>query len=123
MAPAAPGTLRRMERPALDAFTRWHRLAPPAIGTAQRLTGLHPDAVAWRAFAVGLMHAAGLGAVGAGVLFFVAANWQAFGSVGRFALLQVALLACVGVALWRPPPSPPGQTALTLATLLIGALL
>ena len=123
MARAAPGTLRRMDRPALDAFTRQHRLPPPPIGTALRLTGLHPDAAAWRAFAARLMHAAGLGAVGAGVLFFVAANWQAFGLVGRFALLQVALLACVGVALWRAPPSLPGQAALTLATLLIGALL
>ena len=120
---AAPGTLRRMERPALDAFTRQHRLPPPAIDTALRLTGMCPDAAAWRAFTARLMHAAGLGAVGAGGLFFVAANWQAFGLVGRFALLQVALVACVSVAMWRAPPSPPGQAALTLATLLVGALL
>ncbi len=112
-----------MNRSALDTFTRRHRLSPPTIAVALRLTGLTPDAPAWRAFAARLLHAAGLGAVGAGLLFFVAANWQDYGVLGRFALLQTALFACIGVALWRAPPSLPGQGALVLATLLTGGLL
>lgn len=112
-----------MNRSALDTFTRRHRLSPPTIAAALRLTGLTPDAPAWRAFAARLLHAAGLGAVGAGLLFFVAANWQDYGVLGRFALLQTALFACIGVALWRAPPSLPGQGALVLATLLTGGLL
>lgn len=123
MARAAPGTLRRMDRPALDTFAHHHRLTPPAIDAALRLSGLRPDAPTWRAFAARVLHTAGIGAVGAGVLFFVAANWQAFGVLGRFALLQVALIGCIGVALWRAPPLPPGRAALILATLLTGALL
>lgn len=112
-----------MDRHALDTFTRQHRLAPPAIVEALRLTGLTPDAPAWRAFAARLLHAAGLGAVGAGALFFVAANWQHYGVLGRFALLQIGLVVCIGVALWRAPPSLPGRGALMLATLLTGGLL
>ena len=112
-----------MDRHALDTFTRQHRLAPPAIVEALRLTGLTLDAPAWRAFAARLLHAAGLGAVGAGALFFVAANWQHYGVLGRFALLQIGLVVCIGVALWRAPPSLPGRGALMLATLLTGGLL
>ena len=112
-----------MDRPALDAFSTRHALAPPAIAAALRLTGAHPDAAQWRAFAATLLRAAGLGALGAGVLFFVAANWQDYGVFGRFALLQSALLACVALAWWRTPQSLPGQAALLLATLLTGALL
>jgi uncharacterized membrane protein len=112
-----------MDRPALDAFTRQHRLAAPAVAAALALTGARPDTTAWRRFATALLHAAGLGAIGAGMLFFVAANWQDYGVFGRFALLQTALLACIVVALWRPPPAQPGQAALILATLLTGGLL
>lgn len=76
----------------------------------------------WRTFAARLL-AAGLGALGAGVIFFVAANWQAWGLLGRFGLLQAGLLSCIAAALWRPPPQRVGQAALLLATLLTGGLL
>jgi uncharacterized membrane protein len=110
-----------MDRQRLDAFCALHRLPAPAVATALALTGQQPDATAWRVFAATLLHAAGLGALGAGILFFVAANWQDYGVIGRFALLQGALLACVGVALWRPMRY--GPSALILATLLTGASL
>ncbi|MES3013033.1 MAG: DUF2157 domain-containing protein, partial [Pseudomonadota bacterium] len=112
-----------MDRPALDTFTRQHQLSPAAVTAALQLTGARPDAPAWRAFAATLLRAAGLGAIGAGILFFVAANWQDYGVLGRFALLQTALLICIGIALWRAPPALPGQGALILATLLTGGLL
>ena len=112
-----------MDRPALDTFARRHRLPPPAIHLALQLTGLRPDAPAWRGFATTSLRAAGIGAVGAGILFFVAANWQDYGMLGRFALLQTSLVICIGLALWRAPPSLPGQGALVLATLLTGGLL
>lgn len=57
--------------------------------------------------------------VGLGLILFIAANWEDFGRMGRFALLQGAVaVLCVGAALrprWRSP--------LGLAALLgIGAL-
>lgn len=82
-----------------------------------------PTPAEWRAFGAKLLHAAGLASLGAGVIFFVAANWSAWGLAGRFGLLQAGLALCVGVALWKPPPSRPGQAALLLATLFTGALL
>ncbi len=82
-----------------------------------------PTAAEWRAFEVRLLHAAGLGSLGAGVIFFVAANWQAWGLAGRFGLLQAGLLICVATALWQPPPARVGQAGLLLATLFTGALL
>ena len=82
-----------------------------------------PTPAEWRAFVAQDLHAAGLGALGAGILFFVAANWQAWGLIGRFALLQAGLLLAVAVALWRAPPLPIGQGALLLATLFTGGAL
>jgi uncharacterized membrane protein len=112
-----------MDRPTFDAFCHQHRLGAAAIDTALALSGQRPDAVAWHAFAVTALRAAGLAGVGAGVLFFVAANWQDYGVFGRFALLQGALLVAVAVTLWRPPPQRLGQAALLLAAMLAGALL
>ena len=51
------------------------------------LIAARPAAAAWRAFAIRLLNAAGIGALGAGIIFFVAANWQDYGLMGRFALL------------------------------------
>ena len=82
-----------------------------------------PTPAQWRAFELRLLHAAGLGSLGAGVIFFVAANWQAWGLAGRFGLLQAGLLIGVAAALWQPPPARVGQGALLLATLFTGALL
>jgi uncharacterized membrane protein len=70
-----------------------------------------------------LLKGAGVAALGAGVIFFVAANGQDYGVMGRFAILEAAFLVCVGIALWRPSPGAIGQAALILATLLTGALL
>ncbi len=82
-----------------------------------------PTTAEWRTFGARLLHGAGLGSIGAGVIFFVAANWQAWGLAGRFGLLEAGLLLCVGGALVRPPPARVGQAAMLLATLLTGALL
>ena len=115
--------IRSMKRSALDQLTRDFHLTEPAAAVALDLTGARPDAAAWRAMTVHLSSAAGIAALGAGVIFFVAANWQDYGVIGRFAFLQAAFLACVGYALWRPPPRPSGQAALVLATLVTGTML
>jgi len=112
-----------MDRPALDQFAAAHRLDTAAVDAALGLAGARPTAVEWHVFAARGLHAAGLGGLGAGLLFFVAANWQAWGLLGRFALLQAGLLICVGVALWRPPPQRLGAAALLMATLFTGGLL
>lgn len=91
-------------------------------GMIPRMSAL-PDPSAWRVFTYRLLNAAGVGSLGAGVIFFVAANWTQYGIFGRFAIIQLALIACVAVAWWRPPPSTIGESTVALAALLSGALL
>jgi uncharacterized membrane protein len=112
-----------MKRSVLDRLVLEQRLNEPTAAMALDLSGARPDAAAWRGFLIRLLNGAGIAALGAGAIFFVAANWQDYGVLGRFALLQVALLAAAGLALWRPPPHALGQGAVTLAVLFSGALL
>jgi uncharacterized membrane protein len=87
------------------------------------LSGCRPGTEAWRAFGVRLLHGTGIAALGAGIIFFVAANWQDYGIIGRFVLLQCAFLVAIGVAWWREPPHRYGRAALVLAIILAGGLL
>lgn len=112
-----------MKRSVLDQLVLERRLDEPAVALALDLSGARPDAAAWRRFGIGLLNASGIAALGAGVIFFVAANWQQYGVMGRFALIQAALVAAAGLAFWRPPPAALGHATLVLATLLTGALL
>ena len=112
-----------MKRSILDKLAQDYHFSESAIALALDLTGSRPDGPAWFAFVLRLLNAAGVGALSAGAVFFVAANWQHYGVIGRFLILQTAFLICVGIAWWRAPPHPIGQAALILATLLIGALL
>jgi uncharacterized membrane protein len=82
-----------------------------------------PDGTAWRAFAIRLMTGAGVAALGAGIIFFVAANWKALGTIGHFVLLESLFAAGIAAALWRPPPQLAGRTATAVLVLLTGALL
>jgi hypothetical protein len=96
-----------------------HRLAASEVRTLEDCAGLRrePAGVAhWAPRAV-----AGLAAalIGLGLVFWVAANWQALGRFGRFALLQAVIAAmCLG-ALLRPAAR--GPLGL-LALLAIGGL-
>ena len=112
-----------MKRSTLDGFAIDQRLDERAIAAALALTGARPDANAWRAFGARLCRGAGIASLAAGLVFFVAANWQEYGVIGRFVLVEAALAACAGIALWRPPPSPVGRGALVLAIIVTGALL
>ena len=112
-----------MNRSELDAFASARRLSAEAVAAALALTGNRPSSSEWRTFTTRLLEGLGVLGLAAGAIFFVAANWQDCGLFGRFAILEVALSACVGVALWRTPPHRIGQAALMLALLLSGALL
>lgn len=112
-----------LKRSTLDEIVRDHRLGEAAVSMALDLSGARPGADAWRAFAVRLLTAAGVAGLGAGAIFFVAANWRDFAVLGRFGVVEGFFAASVAAALWRPPPHAAGRAALALATLLAGALL
>jgi hypothetical protein len=98
------------------ARARAHR-----AGTARRERD--SGAVEWRRFLDRLL--LGLAAVlaGAGVIFFVAANWQELGRFAKFALVELPIVLALA-ACWRFDLSTrTGQAALVAAALCTGALL
>jgi hypothetical protein len=112
-----------MNRKQLDAFVEQHGLSPAAIAAAFELTHAVPSAAEIRWFVARLLLIAGVLSLGAALVFFIAANWEALAILGRFALVETALIAALGVALWRPPPHAIGRGALLLAFVAAGALL
>ena len=107
------------ERLALYGWIERHRLGVPQARSLFALAGLgtEPPAVQRRFWIVVAVLAAALG--GLGVILWLAANWDGFGRLGRFALLQGALVVmALGAALQARPRPPLGLMAL----LCIGAL-
>lgn len=106
-------------RLALYELARRHRLAGDAVKRLEDCAGLHhePEGVArWMPRA-----AAGLAAalIGLGLVFWVAANWQALGRFGRFALLEAVVLAMCVAAAARPAARGPFGL---IALLAVGGL-
>jgi uncharacterized membrane protein len=82
-----------------------------------------PSPAAWRAFLERLLLWTGLVALSAALGFFVAANWQALGRFGKLALVEGAIVAALGVVLWRGLDSGWGRAMLLVASLAVGTLL
>ena len=93
--------------------------AREALEVAQAI----PSAAAWRVFLERLLLWTGLVALSAALGFFIAANWQALGRFGKLALVEGALVAALGVALWRGLDSGWGRALLLVASLAVGTLL
>ena len=106
-------------RTGLSEIAAAHRLDREATRRLEDLAGLHAEPgsiAAWLPRGVAVLGAA-LG--GLGIVFWIAANWQTLGRLGRFALLQGFVVAMCAGALWKPAARAPlGQ----LALLAIGAL-
>ena len=120
---ADPATAPRPPRRDLDALAHHHGLPRPAIEALLELGGARPTReedlrLVRRGLGLG-----GVLSVAAGVVFFVAANWEAIAVSGRFALLEALLVAATAAAIVWPPPAPVGKLALLGAFLLTGALL
>lgn len=82
-----------------------------------------PNGRDWRVFIDRLLLWLGVTALGAGVIFFFAFNWDALGRVAKFALIEIPLAGCL-LVIWRKGVDGiAGQATLLLAMLLTGALL
>ena len=112
-----------MNRRDLDAFVAHHQLSPAAVDAVLDIAAARPGSAEIRRFVLRLLQLAGVLSLAAGVVFFIAANWQEFGVAGRFALVQGILIASVALALWRPPPHSLGRYALLMAFIATGVLL
>ncbi|MFC5705466.1 DUF2157 domain-containing protein [Aeromonas eucrenophila] len=110
-------------RQTLLDWVRRGRLAPANLPAALALMGLPPASARWQWLFDRLLLWLGSLCLGAGLVFFVAFNWQELGRLSRLALLELPLLAML-VLLWRKPMTDTPRQALLLAVALnIGALL
>jgi uncharacterized membrane protein len=101
------------------------RLAPLDATGCERLLALakaRPTVEEWRGALIDFARVGGTLAIGAGAIFFIAANWSALAPGGRIALFQVLFVVCIGLALWRPAPDFVGRATLLLALLGVGGL-
>jgi uncharacterized membrane protein len=99
------------------------RLQPGAVRDALALAGVTPDAARWRRFIDVLLLSLGSALIAAGVIFFLAYNWDGIGRFARFALVEGVLAASIAIAWYAGLEKPAGRAALLLASLLTGALL
>ena len=118
-----PGDRTTVNRRELDAFVAHHKLPSVVVEAVLDIAGARPSGRDIERFAVRLLQLAGVLSLAAGVVFFIAANWQDFGIAHRFALVQIILVVSVALALWRPPPQVVGRYALLMAFIATGALL
>ncbi|MCL1137064.1 DUF2157 domain-containing protein [Shewanella pneumatophori] len=107
---------------------------PAALHTAQDSAESHASTIQWHALITLLLTWGGALLVGAGVVFFVAANWQVMGQFSRFALVEMLLLtSLLGYILVRRRAVNAGDISgfgyttanaiLLLSAIIIGSLL
>jgi uncharacterized membrane protein len=112
-----------MKRAELDAFVAHHGLSRSEVEITLELADARPSAEALRHALIRMLSLGGLLSIAAGIIFFIAANWELFAVFGRFALVEVLLAVAVALALWKPPPQTLGRFALLAAFILTGTLL
>lgn len=112
-----------MNRYDLDALVAHYELDAAGAEQVLELAGARPSRAERVRFLARMLQLAGVLSLAAGVVFFIAANWDAFAVFGRFALIEILLLVAVGLALWQPPPRALGRFSLLMAFILTGTLL
>lgn len=87
-----------------------------------RIAGITPSGVEWRGWLSGTLAFLGAMLLLAGAVMFVAYNWSRIGRFGKFAVLEIAILAVTLIA-WKKLPKLTGQISLFSASVLVGPLL
>lgn len=110
-------------RPLLQAIAQRNALTPNAIDIAFTVSGLRPSPQQSLAFGLQALKLAGTLSIAAGIIFFVASNWQYFPPLTRFAIVEVPLLAALVFAFFQGTQKLSGKLATFFAILNTGALL
>lgn len=113
----------KLKRSELDSLAEFHALTPTKVETLLDLADARPSRAEGLRFLGLCLRIAGILSLAAGLVFFVAANWARIAVFGRFALVELVLVACVVVAFLRPPPNFAGRGSIFLAFIATGALL
>lgn len=94
-----------------------------ALATGLQRIGATPDAQAWARFLHYFLLTLGALFLTSGIFFFIAFNWDELPRFGRFGVIEGAILVTVAIAHWVGLSKLGGKIALTVAALLVGALL
>jgi uncharacterized membrane protein len=113
----------RLKRSELDSLTEFYSLDGARTATLLELADAQPSRVEGFRFIATCLRIAGVLSLAAGLVFFVAANWNDIAVFGRFALIELSMLACAVLAWMKPPPSFIGRGAVFLTFIATGALL
>jgi len=111
---------------AREQLTAWMHdgvLPRGKFGTALRIAGVTPAPAQWRTFAERMLVWMGMILIAAAAACFIAANWHALGRYGKFALVEAALAAAIGVVCWRGLDDVAGRAALFAGAIVTGVLL
>jgi uncharacterized membrane protein len=93
-----------------------------AQARAMALTWLR-QGVEWRAWAGNLLLGFGVALILAGIVLFVATNWEYVGRLAKFAGLEVLLVGCAVGAWYSGLDRLAGKVLLVAASVLVGAML
>jgi uncharacterized membrane protein len=110
------------EQRALQGWAQGGALDATAWQAAQALLGRRPSLPAWARFLDRLALYLGALLIGAGVICFIAFNWEDLGKFAKFYGTQALLVASTGGALWLGLERPAGRALLLLSGLLLGGL-
>ncbi len=113
----------KLKRSELDGLAEFHSLTPTKVEALLDLADARPSRAEGLRFFGLCLRIAGILSLAAGLVFFVAANWDRFAVFGRFALVELVLVACAIIAFLKPPPDFAGRGAIFLAFIATGALL
>jgi uncharacterized membrane protein len=113
----------KLKRSELDGLAEFYSLTPTKVETLLELADARPSRAEGLRFLGTCAALAGVLSLAAGLVFFVAANWSRIAGFGRFALVELVLLACGVFAFLKPPPDFAGRGAIFLTFIATGALL
>jgi uncharacterized membrane protein len=99
------------------------QIAPQNVRRALELGGVLPTSDGWRHYLDRLLLFMGAAMLAAGVIFFLAHNWQELGRYTKFGLVEALMLVALALV-WRLGlDRASGKAALLITALLTGALL
>lgn len=110
-------------RAELDEIAGHYSLDSAGVDALLEVAEARPGPGITQQFLARMMRIGGVLSLAASLVFFVAANWSKLAVFGRFALLELVLVACAAVAVLKPPPANVGRAALFLGFITTGALL
>lgn len=111
------------EQAQLREWRREGALDAASAAAARKVLGPAPDAALWRWFLDRLALWLGIALCAAGVICFIAANWEHIGKFTRLYGMQALVVAAIVIAARLGLARLGGQAALWLAMVLLGGLL